>query len=181
MSEAGRGLPDRDQLATIKMLLTDVDGVLTDGRVYFDGDGNELKVLHVHDAAGIVYWHRAGGISGFLSGRGGKVVKDRARELGVHEVHLNTHDKSAALDEVLERRGLSVEEVAYIGDDLLDLSVLRRVGLAISVPNGRPEAQAIAHFVTSSPGGDGAVREVVELLLKARGIWDEVVRKGGLP
>ncbi len=181
MGGAGRELPDRERLAAIKLLLTDVDGVLTDGRLYFDGDGRELKILHVHDAAGIIYWHRAGGLSGLLSGRGGKVVEDRARELGMHELHLRILNKGTAFDEILRRNELSVEEVAYVGDDLLDLPVLRRVGLAISVPNGRPEVQALAHYVTSVPGGSGALREVVELLLEARGIWAEVVRKGGLP
>ena len=181
MGGAGRELPDRERLAAIKLLLTDVDGVLTDGRLYFDGDGRELKILHVHDAAGIIYWHRAGGLSGLLSGRGSKVMEDRARELSMHEVHLRILNKATVFDEVLRRNKLSVEEVAYVGDDLLDLPVLRRVGLAISVPNGRPEVQALAHYVTSAPGGSGALREVVELLLEARGIWAEVVRKGGLP
>lgn len=181
MGGAGRGLPDRDRLAAIKLLLTDVDGVLTDGRVYFDTEGNELKMFHVHDAAGIVYWHRAGGLSGFVSGRGGKAVEIRARELGVHELHLKTRDKGTIFADILERRNLSADEVAYVGDDLLDLVVLRQVGLAVAVPNGRPEALALAHLVTSAVGGSGAVREVVELLLRARGMWDDVVRKGGAP
>jgi 3-deoxy-D-manno-octulosonate 8-phosphate phosphatase (KDO 8-P phosphatase) len=181
MGGAGRELPDRERLARIKLLLTDVDGVLTDGRVYFDGNGHELKIFHVHDSAGIIYWHRAGGLSGFLSGRGGRVVEDRARELGVHELHLKTVNKGTVFEDILQRRGMAAEEVAYVGDDLLDLEVLGRAGLAVSVPNGRPEARSVAHHVTAVAGGSGALREVVELLLRARGKWEDVVRKGGLP
>lgn len=168
-------------MAAIKLLLTDVDGVLTDGRVSFDAEGNELKTFHVHDAAGIVYWHRSGGLSGFISGRGGNAVEIRARELGVHELHLKTKDKGEIFADILERRNLRADEVAFVGDDLLDLVVMRQVGLAVSVPNGRPEAIAVAHHLTSVEGGSGALREVVELLLRARGVWEDVVAKGGAP
>jgi len=178
---AGRPLPDRAALARIRLLLLDVDGVLTDGRIWFDHDGREYKSFHVHDAAGIVYWHRTGHLSGFLSGRGGEVVERRARELGVHEVHLRTVHKEAALDDILARRQLRADEVAYVGDDLLDLPVLARVGLAATVPAGRPEVHARAQFVARRPGGFGAVREVIELLLRAKSLWDGVVQKGGLP
>ncbi|MEZ5966620.1 MAG: HAD hydrolase family protein [Planctomycetota bacterium] len=168
-------------LAAIRLLLTDVDGVLTDGRIHFDGDGREVKTFHVHDGAGIVYWHRCGGLSGFVSGRGSKVVEERARELGVHEVFLQCQDKVAVVDEILRRRGLPLDAVAYVGDDLLDLGVMRRVGLAVSVANGREEVRAAAHHVTVARGGEGALREVIEMLLRARGQWDLVVEKGGLP
>jgi 3-deoxy-D-manno-octulosonate 8-phosphate phosphatase (KDO 8-P phosphatase) len=177
----GRPLPEAHVLAKIGLLLLDVDGVLTDGRVHFDHDGREYKSFHVHDAAGIVYWHRCGGLSGFLSGRGGEVVERRARELGVHEVLLGRTDKEAAFDDVLRRRGLREDAVAYVGDDLLDLPVLRRVAFAATVPTGRVEVQAAVHYVTGAPGGFGAVREVVELLLRARGVWHDVVRRGGRP
>jgi 3-deoxy-D-manno-octulosonate 8-phosphate phosphatase (KDO 8-P phosphatase) len=178
---AGRPLPGPQVLAGISLLLLDVDGVLTDGRVHFDHDGREYKSFHVHDAAGIVYWHRCGGLSGFLSGRGGEVVERRARELGVHEVLLGRTDKEAAFDEVLLRRGLREGLVAYVGDDLLDLPVLRRVAFAATVPTGRAEVAAEAHYVSGAPGGFGAVREVVELLLRAKGVWHDVVRRGGRP
>ncbi len=178
---AGRPLPGRAKLRAIALLLLDVDGVLTDGRVHFDAEGREYKSFHVQDAAGIVYWHRAGGLSGFLSGRGGAVVQQRARELGVHEVHLETLQKERAFDGILRARRLEPLQVAYVGDDLLDLPVLRRCGLAVTVPEGRPEVKRAAHHVTRTGAGFGAVREVVELLLKARGAWAEVVAKGGLP
>ncbi len=161
------------------MLLTDVDGVLTDGKLHFDPSGNELKVFHVHDGAGLAYWHRAGHMSGFISGRSSKVVEVRAQELRVHEVHLGHTDKAKVLQDILQRLGLLAEEVAYIGDDLLDLPVMTQVGVAISVPNGRVEVQQQAHFVTKTAGGHGALREVVELLLQAQDKWEAVVQRGG--
>ena len=176
-----RGLPGESVLREISLLLTDVDGILTDGRIHFDGDGREVKSFHVHDGAGMVYWHRSGGMSGFISGRGSDIVKARATELGVHEIHLRRLDKGNVLDDILERRGLRAEQVAFLGDDLADLPVLRQVGLAATVPQARPEVREAVHHVTEVPAGFGAVREVVEILLKARGRWDEVVRKGGLP
>lgn len=176
-----RGLPSESLLREITLLLTDVDGILTDGRIHFDADGREVKSFHVHDGAGIVYWHRAGGKSGFISGRGTEVVEARGRELGVHELHLGRLDKGPVLDGILERHALEPEQVAYLGDDLADLPVLRRVGFAVTVPQARPEVREVAHHVTDADAGTGVVREVVEILLKARGQWDDVVRKGGLP
>jgi 3-deoxy-D-manno-octulosonate 8-phosphate phosphatase (KDO 8-P phosphatase) len=168
-------------LAAVQMLLTDVDGVLTDGRIWFDHEGREHKAFHVHDASGIVYWHRSGGRSGFLSGRGGDIVLRRARELGVHEVILGTIDKGRAFAAMLERQQLTPEQVAYVGDDLLDLPVLRKVAFAATVPEGRPEVKAVAHYITQANAGCGAVREVAELLLRARGAFDAVVAKDGMP
>jgi 3-deoxy-D-manno-octulosonate 8-phosphate phosphatase (KDO 8-P phosphatase) len=177
----GRPLPDREILAGIRLLLLDVDGVLTDGRIHFDRDGMEYKSFHVHDAAGLAYWHRSGGRSGFLSGRGGEVVERRAKELGVHEVVLKRLDKATAFEEILARQQLTPIEVAYVGDDLLDLPVLQRVGFAVTVPEGRPDLAAAVHFVTQRAAGFGAARCVIDKLLRARGAWDEVVRKAGLP
>lgn len=174
-------LPGRELLGGVRLLLVDVDGVLTDGRLHFDHAGNEVKAFHVHDAAGIVYWHRAGGLSGFVSGRSAPVVADRARELGVHEVHLGRLDKLPVYEDIVARRGLRPAEVAYVGDDLLDLPILKRVGFAVAPPDARVEVRDRVHHVTATRGGFGAVREVVEILLRARGAWDEVVEKGGLP
>lgn len=176
--------PPSPDLRNIRLLLLDVDGVMTDGLVHFDAEGREFKSFHIHDAAGLVYWNRTGGLSGFVSGRAGgsgKVVHDHAHHLGVHEVHLGCRDKAAVLDEILARRDLRPEHVAYVGDDLLDLPVLERVGFAVSVPSGRSEVQSRVHLVTRADGGRGAVREVVELLLKAQGRWDDLVRRGGRP
>jgi 3-deoxy-D-manno-octulosonate 8-phosphate phosphatase (KDO 8-P phosphatase) len=175
----GRARPDDRALAAIDFLLLDVDGVLTDGRVHFHRDGTEYKAFHVHDASGLVYWHRSGGHSGFLSGRGGEVVERRARELGVHEVILRRVDKLAAFRELLQRRGLDAKRVAYVGDDLLDLPVLREVGFAATVPEARAEVFANVHFVARRPAGFGAARDVIEELLRAKGAWDTIVRGEG--
>lgn len=174
-------MPSIERLANIRALVMDVDGVLTDGRIYFDGEGREYKTFHVHDGAGITYWHRAEGLTAFISGRGGPAVEGRAKELGIHEQYLKTHKKSEALDAFLKARNVREDEVAYIGDDLLDLPVLQRVGFATTVPEARAEVRANVHLVTTVSAGFGAVRDVIEVLLKARGVWDEVVSKGGLP
>ncbi len=176
---AGRALPDRAVLAGITFLLLDVDGVLTDGRILLDHEGRETKQFHVHDAAGLAYWHRFGGRSGFLSGRGGEAVEARARELAVHELVLRRKDKFAAFQEVLARQQLAPVQVAYVGDDLLDLPVLRAVGFAATVPEARPEVLAAAQFVTRRGAGFGAARDVIEELLRARGRWDDVVAAEG--
>jgi 3-deoxy-D-manno-octulosonate 8-phosphate phosphatase (KDO 8-P phosphatase) len=169
-------------LQRIRFLLTDVDGVLTDGRIHFDPvSGAEWKSFHVHDAAGIIYWHRSGGRTGFVSGRRGDVVERRARELGVHELCLGHLDKAPVLDEILARQQLKSDEVAYIGDDLLDLPVIRRVGFSLAPADARAEVRGEVDHVTEARGGFGVLREAVELLLRAQGKWDLVVARGGLP
>ena len=170
-----------EQLRRIRCLLTDVDGVLTDGRIHLNDAGEESKAFHVHDAAGLVYWHRSGGMTGFVSGRLGKMVEKRAHDLGVAEVHLGHLDKLPVLKDILQRHELMAEEVAYVGDDLVDLPVLAAVGFAVTVPNARIEVRERVHYVTETHGGDGALREVIEILLKAQGKWEDLVRKGGRP
>ena len=173
--------PDDTILGNIRMLLTDVDGVLTDGHIHFDGEGREVKTFHVHDGAGMVYWHRAGGLSGFVSGRGSEVVKERGKELGVHEMYLGRLDKITVIEEIAARRQLELGQIAYVGDDLADLPALKVVGFAATVPQGRPELFDHVHHITRVPGGKGAIREIIEILLQARGKWDDVVRQGGQP
>jgi 3-deoxy-D-manno-octulosonate 8-phosphate phosphatase (KDO 8-P phosphatase) len=180
-TEGGRRLPPRALLHDIELLLLDVDGVLTDGRIHFDRDGQEYKSFHVHDSAGIVYWHRCGRKSGFLSGRGGDVVMRRAQELAVQEIHLGKIDKARVLDEILQRCNLRQEQVAYVGDDLLDLPVLMRVGFAATVPECRAEVREHVHFVTRRSAGFGAVRDVIEFLLQAQDAWAGIVARRGLP
>lgn len=179
--QPGRPRPDDRVLAAIEFLLLDVDGVLTDGRIWFDGTGTECKSFHVHDAAGLAYWHRAGGRTGFLSGRGGPSVERRAKELGVHEVVLHRLDKGVALAEILARQGLDPQRVCYVGDDLVDLPVLRAVGFAVTVPEARAEVRSAVHHVTERSAGFGAVRDVVEMLLHARGGFEAVLRRYGGP
>ena len=178
---AGRGRPDPAALAAIEFLLLDVDGVLTDGRVWFDGNGLEYKTWHCHDAAGLAYWHRAGGRSGLLSGRGGESTERRARELGIHEVILKRLDKGVALDELLVRTGLDPRRICYVGDDIVDLPVLQRVGFAVTVPEARPDVFPVVHHVTRCSAGFGAVRDTIEELLRARSAWPPAQYRSGRP
>ncbi len=176
---AGRTMPERSVLAGIRMLLMDVDGVLTDGRIWFDKDGTEIKTFHVHDAAGLHYWHSCGGLSGFLSGRGGPVVERRAKDMKITDVMLWRLDKPQAFAELLQRQTLEPGQVAYIGDDLLDLPVLREVGFAATVPEARADLGAAVHYVTRRSAGFGAARDVIEVMMRARGAWDDVLARGG--
>lgn len=178
---SGRAFPARDVLRRIEWLVLDVDGVLTDGRVHYDAEGRESKAFHVHDDAGVVYWNRTGGKSAFLSGRAGRAVEKKAEELGVHEPILGRIDKATAFAELLRRRGVAADRVAYMGDDLLDLPVLKQVAFAATVPEAAAEVRAVVHHVTRARAGFGAVREVVEILLRARDAWQPIVDRGGLP
>ena len=172
---------DQDQiLRGIRFLLLDVDGVLTDGCLHFDGEGRELKVFHVLDGSGLVYWHRTGHLSGFVSGRESQTVRQRGEEMGVHEIHLGRRRKLEVYEEILARRRLTDAEVCFVGDDLLDIPVLRRCGFPVTVPAGRTEVKAVCRLVTATEGGRGGIRELVERLLVAKGLWDDVVRGSGL-
>jgi 3-deoxy-D-manno-octulosonate 8-phosphate phosphatase (KDO 8-P phosphatase) len=160
--------------AVIELLLLDVDGVLTDGCIVYTDDGTELKRFHVRDGSGLKLWHAAGKRSAIVSGRKSAAVERRASELGIGLVLQARADKRAALAEVLTTTGLRAEQVCAIGDDLPDLPVLRRCGLSAAVADACPEVRTSAHIVTNEPGGCGAVRAVIELVLKAQGRWDEL-------
>lgn len=161
--------------AAIKLLLLDVDGVLTDGSIMYADTGAELKRFHVRDGSGLKFWQRAGNRAAIVSGRTSKAVEVRAAELGVAPVLQGRNDKLPAFEEVLALTGLRPEEVCAIGDDLPDLPVLRRCGLAVAVADACPELREVAHYTTTAPGGRGAVREAIEWLLKLRGGWDAVL------
>lgn len=169
----------RSAMAAVDFLLLDVDGVLTDGRLYFDAQGRESKVFHVHDGSGLVYWKKSGFRSGLLSGRDSVAVRKRAEELGVDEVQLGRLEKKAVFEDICRRHELEPRRVCYVGDDLLDLPVLRACGVPISVPQGRPEVKAVCHYITRANAGQGAVREVVEILLKAKGMFQSIVDASG--
>ena len=153
----------------IRLLVLDVDGVLTDGCLYFSANGEELKVFHVRDGAGLVAIQRAGVVVAIISGRDSPAVTRRATELGIRHVHQGVTDKGAALDHLLDELGITAEQMACVGDDTPDAPMLRRAGLAIGVADAHPALLAAAHWVTTSKGGHGAVREVCDLLLSARG------------
>ncbi|MFP3868335.1 MAG: KdsC family phosphatase [Desulfobacteraceae bacterium] len=160
---------------SIRLLLLDVDGVLTDGRIIYTDSGQELKFFHVRDGHGIKLAQRSGIEVALITGRHSEVVNHRARDLGITRIFQAVRDKIAILKELLDILSLEPRQVAAMGDDLVDLALLRQVGLAIAVADAVPEVQVAAHWVTSFPGGRGAVREACELLLKAQGSWDQLI------
>jgi 3-deoxy-D-manno-octulosonate 8-phosphate phosphatase (KDO 8-P phosphatase) len=161
----------------IKLLIFDVDGVLTDGRIILDNDGNEFKAFHVRDGHGIRMFIKAGFKVALITGRESKVVARRAQELGIADVFQKSHRKTDAYRQVIKKFGVSDEEVAYVGDDVVDLPLFVRVGLPVAVADACSEAQKAAVYVTKAAGGRGAAREVCELILKAHGKWKELVNE----
>ncbi len=164
----------------VKLLLLDVDGVLTDGSIVMDEEGREWKFFHVRDGQGIKMLLRAGIEVAFFTGRTSGAVTSRAQDLGVRHLFQGLHDKVAPYEELRTRLGVEDREVCFIVDDLVDIPLLRRVGLPVVVGDGVEEAKRWALYVTELPGGRGAVREVCELILKAQGRWEEVLRRFGL-
>jgi 3-deoxy-D-manno-octulosonate 8-phosphate phosphatase (KDO 8-P phosphatase) len=169
----------------IKLFLMDVDGTLTDGGVCListtgaDGSGDsavtEMKVFNAHDGQGLSLAHTMGIQTGFITGRSSPAVARRAHELRVPFVYLGQAKKTDAFEQCMQKAGVTGEEVAYMGDDLPDIPLAQRAGLAVCVADGAPELAAICHYTTRRRGGHGAAREVVELILKAQGRWEEAV------
>ncbi|SJZ47272.1 KdsC family phosphatase [Selenihalanaerobacter shriftii] len=170
---------NRQQLTSkatnIKLFITDVDGVLTDGRIILGNDGQEMKFFHVQDGKGIKLAQEAGIEVAIITGRESEAVTRRAKELAITEVHQGIKDKVATFNQLLSKYDLDSEEVAYIGDDLNDLLLLRRVGLALTVANGVNEVKEEADYITKKDGGRGAIREVIELILKMQGKWEKLL------
>jgi len=162
----------------IRVLLMDVDGVLTDGRVWLlsrrDGTASEIKGFSAYDGAGLKLVRAAGLRTGVITGRSSTAVAQRARECEIEFVYQGRATKTGAYEEILQATGVSESEVAYIGDDLPDLPLLKRVGLAVAVANAAPEVKRAAHYTTKLAGGDGAVREIIEVIVKAQGKWAEL-------
>jgi len=152
----------------VRLLALDVDGVLTDGRLYLSAAGEELKVFHVRDGSGLVAVRQAGIEVAIISGRSSAAVERRAAELGIRHVRQGVADKGAVLDGMLAELGVEPEHTACVGDDTPDLPMLRRAGLAIAVADAHPAVLGAVHWVTPSPGGHGAVRDVCDLLISAR-------------
>jgi 3-deoxy-D-manno-octulosonate 8-phosphate phosphatase (KDO 8-P phosphatase) len=152
----------------IKLLLMDCDGVLTDGRIWLTADGDEVKAFHVRDGQGIVLLHLAGVRTGIISGRISAATERRANELGMSFLRQGVSEKVAVFDDLLGEAGLAADECAYIGDDVGDIEIMRRVGLAVAVADAADAAKQVAHFVTTAAGGKGAVREVCETILQAQ-------------
>ena len=161
----------------IRLLLMDVDGVLTDGRIWLlsrrDGTASEIKGFSAYDGAGLKVARAAGLRTGLITGRNSAAVSQRAKECEIEFVYQGRATKIIAYQEILKTTGILDEEVAYVGDDLPDLAILNCVGLAVAVANSSVEVRRAAHYVTSRSGGEGAVREVIELIVKAQGKWEE--------
>lgn len=159
----------------IELLALDVDGVLTDGSIYLDADGREIKRFSAADGVALRAWQRLGLRSAIITGRTSDAVLHRAADLGITTVIQGAKDKSASLDDLLRRTGVPADRIAYIGDDWPDLPVLRRVGYPIAVANAAPHVKALARHITSRRGGDGAVREAIEHLLESLRLLDKAV------
>ena len=158
-----------DRAEKIKLVIFDVDGVLTDGRLYFDHEGREYKTFHARDGLGLRFLREFGIEMAVISGRRSDIVERRLRAFGITLIYQGYEEKLAAFERILKERPYSLAEIAYVGDDLLDLPVMRRVGLAIAVQDAHVLVKQQAHWVTALPGGRGAVREVCDLLLEAQG------------
>ena len=167
----------KDRAKKIRLLLLDVDGVLTEGRIVYDGKGREFKSFDIKDGQGIKLLQQAGLKVGILSGRRSSAVRLRARELGIEILYQKVLDKAKTLEGILQKNEIRIEQICFIGDDLADLPVLLRVGFAVAVADGVEEVKAKAHYVTHHPGGRGAVREICELILKSQGKWESVISK----
>jgi 3-deoxy-D-manno-octulosonate 8-phosphate phosphatase (KDO 8-P phosphatase) len=165
----------------ITVFLMDVDGTITDGSVTLlsleNGSTEEIKTFDAHDGQGLSLAHTAGIRTGLITGRGSAALQRRAKELKIEFVYEHQAHKIAAYEEILKKTGAKESAVAFLGDDLPDITVMRRVGLAVAVGDATPEVKRVAHYVTNARGGKGAAREVVELILKSKGIWDEMIDK----
>lgn len=168
-------MPDGDS-QQIECILSDVDGVLTDGGIVFDNQGIETKSFHIHDGLGIKLWQRAGYRFGILTARTSHIVKVRSAELGINLVRQGFEEKLPVAQQIVSELELAPEQVCYIGDDLTDLPVMRYVGWSVAVADAVDEVREQSDQTTQSAGGQGAVREVIEYLLRAKGRWKDLIR-----
>jgi 3-deoxy-D-manno-octulosonate 8-phosphate phosphatase (KDO 8-P phosphatase) len=170
-----------DRLRAIDFLVLDVDGVLTDGGIVYGDDGTEFKRFHVRDGSGLAIWRHLGKRAGIISGRTSVTVQRRAAELGISPVIQGATFKVPALRRLLEHTGMQSRQVCVIVDDVPDMGLMTNCGLAVAVADACSEVRSLAHYVTRTNGGRGAVRETVELLLKAQGRWAEILRHYEIP
>ena len=179
MAASKAELTVEERARRVRLLLFDVDGVLTDGVVVMHADGSESKGFNIKDGAAIVWAQRAGLPVGLLSARSSGATAHRAAQLAVRIVQQGIASKSAAFDQILRDQGLDEDDVGYMGDDLLDLPVLTRCGFAAAPADAAGEVRAAVHWISSAAGGRGAVREMIELVLRAQGRWAQVVAEHG--
>ncbi len=166
-----------NQAKKVKLLILDVDGVMTEGRILYSDRGKEIKAFYIGDGLGIRLLQSAGIGVAIISARESEAVTRRAEELGITQVYQGASRKIEVYRDILKNNQLRDEEVAYVGDDLLDLPLLKRAGFSVAVADSAPEVKKIVDYVTRKKGGQGAVREVCELIIKAQGKWKEVIRK----
>ena len=162
----------RERCSAVELLIVDVDGVLTTGGIVYGSPEVEIKEFYVRDGSGLHLWHLTGKRTGLITGRSSPVVERRAAELGISMVVQGASEKLSAFRRMLDEAGVAEEAVCYIGDDVPDVPPLRRCGLAAAVADACPEVRAVAHYITQAPGGRGAVRETIELILRCQGRWD---------
>lgn len=165
------------KILPVKLLILDVDGVMTDGSIIYDSVGREIKVFNVRDGHGIKMLKRGGVVCALITSRTSQVVKRRAEELDIGLVYQGALKKLRAYEDILKKTGFLPQETAFVGDDLVDLPVLRRVGFSVAVADGVDEVKGAADYVTRNPGGKGAIREVVEIILKVKGKWPAVTER----
>ncbi len=165
----------KQKIQALKLIILDVDGVLTDGRLFFDNDGREYKCFHARDGHGVKLLQRTGVNVAVISGRKSAAVTVRMKNLGIEHVYQGHENKIAAFQEVLEKTGVKAEQAAHMGDDLLDLPLMKRVGCAFAVQDANFVVKQHADYCTTVPGGLGAVREVCDLIMQVQGTFDEIV------
>jgi 3-deoxy-D-manno-octulosonate 8-phosphate phosphatase (KDO 8-P phosphatase) len=168
-------LEHMQRAARVKVMIFDVDGVLTDGSLTYGPDGEATKTFFVLDGLGIQLLQKTGVQTAIISARQSPIVVTRARDLGIGHVYQGMHDKRVAFAKLLEATGATAEQCGYIGDDVIDLPLLTKVGFAVTVPSGHPEVQHRAHYVTRAAGGRGAVREVCDLVMRAQGSYEKAL------
>jgi 3-deoxy-D-manno-octulosonate 8-phosphate phosphatase (KDO 8-P phosphatase) len=164
-----------ERVAPVRLLVLDVDGVLTDGVIVYEEDGAELKAFHTHDGLGIRLALNSGLAIAIMTGRSSRALRRRAEELGVTRLMQGVRRKGEAVRQLAEDLSLSLDEVGFVGDDLIDLPAMRRVGFAVAVSNAVDEVKSAAHMVTTREGGRGAVREAIEFILRTQGRWDSAI------
>lgn len=166
-----------EKILPIRFLVLDIDGVMTDGSISYASSGEEVKTFNVKDGAGLKYWMRAGHAAGIITGRSSPMVERRAEELGIGYCEMGAKTKLPAFEKMLARAGVSPGETAMIGDDLPDMPLVREAGFGVAVRDAVEELREMADFVTEKEGGRGAVREVVELVLRSQGRWDAIMER----
>ncbi|MDD4954262.1 MAG: HAD hydrolase family protein [Candidatus Omnitrophica bacterium] len=166
----------KDKARNIKLLLLDVDGVLTDGRIIYDSRGHDMKFFDVHDGMGVYLLYKSGINTILVTAKGSKAIKPRARDMRVAEVFADVSPKTIVLDKIMRKYRVRQEEICFVGDDLVDLCLMKKVGFPVAVFNAAPEIKKTAAYITFKEGGRGAVREIAEFILKAQDKWQEALR-----